>query len=397
MNSARTGFRLIVARTELLSVLLVMAWQLACMLPVRAQSSTSRVHDSAGVLITENTGMRTVRVAFRLGARPTLDLGGLHETAALEFSPTSDWLTAVRLSDGGVVVADAPQLKFFSPQGKLVRAVGQSGGGPQEFKTIEALCRTAGDSIIALDDVLRKAVVYSSTGAFVRSVRVPGEVERTPCLSDGTLVVRTASTVSLDGRSRAGEYSTMRSDGTGVTSLGSWPRSLDLLFDTRVGVVAGVEEIFVADPTADWIGVYGRDGRLRRVIKTGEQRMPLSAADIARALHDRHPTGYTTKTEIQARDRVLSYPRPAFMPYYYRMLVDDSSRIWLVLRSNRGEPQTWIGYDHEGRLIGKLLITVPTEASWPRMVAIRGNEAVVRYLDDDGAAHLAFYPIVRIP
>ncbi len=364
---------------------------------VRAQVGAATGRDSAGVLVVENPPMGGARIAFRFDKLAQLDLGGLQDNENLEFKASNPNLTAVRLAGGGVVVADQSTLKFFGARGELLRVVGRSGGGPGEFVSMEALCRIHGDSVVVYDNTQRRFTVYSSRGEIARVTVVPGTVGQFPCFADGAALVRGGVEPGVSGRGGLVKYVIIMGDGGRILPLGYFPDDMFGLITKWVSVVTRENETYVGDPTVDRIGVYGRDGKLKKIVKTGERPTPVSDADIQEAIRSATPRGLATKSEGAFRNRLLAMPRSAVMPTYDRMFVDDSSRMWVRLPPHVGQLETWVVFGRDSHLQGKMLINYPANATFRRLVRVAGNEGIVRYLDDDGAAHLAFIRILRVP
>jgi hypothetical protein len=84
------------------------------------------------VAIVENIGTPATRF---LEPTPIVNLGGSSVDPDNQFFNV---LTAVRLSDGRLIVVDAGShnVKWYSPDGSLIASTGGRGGGPGEFLRI---------------------------------------------------------------------------------------------------------------------------------------------------------------------------------------------------------------------------------------------------------------------
>ncbi len=78
---------------------------------------------------------------------------------------------AVRLSDGGIVVAHGStgELLYFSSTGELIQTVGGKGDGPGEFRAMDLLAVLSGDSLLVLDMGLQRLSLFDPTGLFTAS------------------------------------------------------------------------------------------------------------------------------------------------------------------------------------------------------------------------------------
>lgn len=241
------------------------------------------VRDSAGVQIVEHGPVGGAPPAFRLG-EPTLVLGGVRERLEEEFAPRHPWTSAVRLSDGSIVVNDAVQLKFFDAAGTLRRAVGRKGRGPGEFRSVRELCVLPGDTLLAIEYSADRLSYWGPDGTHLRTERAPGRLPFGPCFADGTLLLQTRTTKEAMRAEAAGErthpYARVRRDGTPVAELGRLPASdyRSLLF-REVSVVAGGDVVHVADARSYEVRTLGADGRLVRILRAAEPPVPYTDAE----------------------------------------------------------------------------------------------------------------------
>lgn len=126
---------------------------------------------------------------WSIEAQPILDIGDEVDGSV---ESAGDVIGATRMDDGGIIVADraSSSLKFFSPQGQLIRSVGRKGHGPGEFAQMATMLR-CGDSLYVFDAGIRKYAVYSLNGEWSRqfALATPGAREvpyRPVCNAHGT-------------------------------------------------------------------------------------------------------------------------------------------------------------------------------------------------------------------
>lgn len=76
---------------------------------------------------------------------------------------------AVRLPDGGVAVANAGsgEIRFFDASGRFLRASGRRGDGPGEWRGPDRVRLLDGDTLLVLDDRLRREGRVSTDGRFL--------------------------------------------------------------------------------------------------------------------------------------------------------------------------------------------------------------------------------------
>lgn len=103
--------------------------------------------------------------AWPVSAEPVLEIGVLSGEEPYQFDRVTG---AVRLPDGGVVVTDAGsgQVRFFDAQGRFVRAQGSKGQGPGEWSGPDRVRALGGDSLLVLDNNLRRQGILGLDGTY---------------------------------------------------------------------------------------------------------------------------------------------------------------------------------------------------------------------------------------
>ncbi|HLA88803.1 MAG TPA: 6-bladed beta-propeller [Gemmatimonadaceae bacterium] len=359
----------------------------------RPRAST---RDSSGVRIVEYRNIRSALSAFQVADSPFLDLGGLRSDPNDEFNPGHPFLSAVRLSDGRIVVADWARLMFFDSSGTLVRSVGRQGTGPGEFTQLGKICRLPGDTLLAIDWSVRRVSLWDSTGKLVRAFARVGQVAVESCFPDGTLVLPDLSGKHLPApdsspgpKALAGtvNYLRIRPEGAVVQSLGPHPRS-EMVGGTvyTVRVIAGSNRFYVGDPHRYELRVFDMNSSLRLIVRVTD---PLPEEEM-RSIQP--PRGARVGADDRAgmrppRSRVT---RPAFGD----IRVDPAGRIWVQSYEPR---HRWIVWDSLGTLLGKIEpeLKVPG-GRHPSLVGAETNHVVFREWDADNAVHLRFYRITPI-
>lgn len=130
---------------------------------------------------------------------PLLEIGTV--TGASEYLFT-DVVAAVRLSNGDIVVAEraASELRGYDAAGNFQWRAGRDGEGPGEFRSLDFVGTTGGDSLVTYDGRLLRAQLFDPRGRLARTYRVAiaeGEATGRGALADkavgvvdGLLVVR---------------------------------------------------------------------------------------------------------------------------------------------------------------------------------------------------------------
>lgn len=156
--------------------------------------------DSAGIPIaTAVEPLWGAGEGWTVEPEPLLEIGTV--TGAPEYMFT-DVVAPVRLSNGDIVVAEraASELRSYDAAGNFQWRAGRSGEGPGEFRSLDFVGTTAGDSLVTYDGALLRAQLFDPQGRMERSYRVAiseGEVAGRATMADkavgvveGLLVVR---------------------------------------------------------------------------------------------------------------------------------------------------------------------------------------------------------------
>lgn len=109
--------------------------------------------------------------------------------------------SSIRLPDGRIVVGDigSHQLRFYSADGRYLRAAGRRGGGPGEFSGPITILRLGTAGIEVYDVTTRRVSVFDTAGTFVTSHEVestgPGNFPLTSWLYGRSWITGPADTM----------------------------------------------------------------------------------------------------------------------------------------------------------------------------------------------------------
>ena len=156
--------------------------------------------DSAGIAIaTAVEPLWGPGEGWTVEPEPLLEIGTV--TGASEYLFT-DVVAAVRLGNGDIVVADrgASELRSYDAAGNFQWRAGRDGEGPGEFRSLDFVGTTVGDSLVTYDGRLLRAQLFDPGGRLARTYRVaisegeaPGRgvlADKAVGVVDGLLVVR---------------------------------------------------------------------------------------------------------------------------------------------------------------------------------------------------------------
>lgn len=389
------------------------SWSLAALLVSACGDSRAAPafleRDSAGISIVESAepawGSEN---GWTVAAAPALDLGVAAGDPEFEFVTI---LGLARLPNGNVLVANrgTRELRFFSPTGEFVRAVGRDGEGPGEFRNFFGAYRYGSDSLIVWDYRLFRWTVFDTAGAFGRIIRPAYPVMNPRALrplENGALLLADTWIEDMsDHRVDHQRILRVSANGEHADSLGAY-RSREM-FSSREGAPVAMGRIFgatlVHGATADGyvIGFAGEyellehdeAGRLRRRIRwQGEDRV-VTSADVEAYRADFRENRAGDDEISQAFLRLLDdVPAADLFPAYSQLVMDTDGNFWLAAyeRPNREGPPLWTVIDSAGRWLGEVALPENLEV-WEI-----GADYVLGVFDDElGVEHVRKYRLIK--
>lgn len=350
------------------------------------------VRDSAGITIVENVVADSS--AWRwwpVRSVPEVEIGTVDGEG-----PTSlhRVVGVVRLSDGRVAVANggSSEIRLFDAAGGHVGTLGRAGGGPGEFQALTALLRGPGDSLLAWDVRLRRVTVFGPDGGYARDLQLMAD--GTPLTLVGTLAggrllgsqsIFDNVTEASSGLQRPplavaafdaagvrttefgrhpGEERTIRI-GDGIIQIGLPP------FARRTQVAGNGDQVIVATQDRGELLVYGLDGGLTRIVRTGVTPGPVTDADLAAHI-TRVTADMAPDQQAVVRGGLEAMPRVASRPAHGPLVVADNGDIWL---SDFPDPATqhadWTVFDADGVAVAR--VRLPEGF---RLFAVEGDRLV---------------------
>jgi len=362
------------------------------------------VRDSAGIEIVENTAPALSTPAWTISAEPEVAIGVLDGEPNYQLYQVG---TVMRLADGRIVVANGGthQVRFYGPDGRFIRSIGNKGAGPGEFEALNRVGRYGSDSLMVYDWRHRRISVFDTAGTFARSFMVQLSAGEYPAsvspLPDGRLLVSTGS--SFTPQSQSGlhrdsiTYYVLSSTGTVLDTLGRFPgweswvqtgdRSVSVTSRAfgRGGYVVPVEDFFYAADNDRWeIRLHRLDDQsVVRIIRLAHTPVAVTPDDIER---------YRQERAIQER-MLADMPYPETYPVFASFMVDHLNHLWVAHYRRPGEVERrWYVFDSDGRL----LFEIETPAGL--VVTEIGRDYLVgTHRDDLDVEHVLLYGLDRRP
>lgn len=342
---------------------------------------TAIITDSAGVSIVESREAAWEEGdEWRLDTVPAVTIGGEEEgEPAYDLLQVSD---VVRLGNGSIALINngTSDIRLYDAAGRHVRTVGRAGDGPGEFRAMETLDRSAGDTLHTYDYLLRRLSTIAPDGAFLGSKPLRAGVEGAflqplARLPDGSWA-STAQVFSADGEAGVRRDSlTVLRISAGFDSIadtiGRFPATEMYIsrggeganrfvtfslvpFGLSTRVAAGGGRIYVGNPERYLIQVFGANGTLERSIRRSVEREPVAEGDVAR-LREHELAEADPRFKPQVESKWANAPIAQLKPAFARMTADSEGALWVEApRVLEGDPGHADVFDAQGRLLGRI-------------------------------------------
>jgi hypothetical protein len=373
------------------------------------------VRDSAGVTIVENSDPQWAEgEGWRVSAEPSLDIGVVEGDSVYQlFRVTGALMTSV----GGVLVANSGngEIRFFDSDGVFQRSTGRKGGGPGEFEDLMWILRTRGDSLMAYDWRYRRVSILSPQGDFVRSFELDilatagGFPVLSESFSDGHLLLAAEMTFASgevpQGTQRdSALYYILDPEGDLQQNLGAFPGGESFnkmegetwfgggLVFGRFGQAAVAGDGFYYGASDRYeVGYYGRNRRLRRLIRAQHENLQVTQEDIDRYVTRALETARDEEQRQVRRTLFESMPFPDRMPAYSDFEVDADENLWVEEYRRPGDDQPrWRVFDPDGVWLGT--VEVPPGL---RIYEIGTDYLLGRWDDELGVEHIRVHSLAK--
>ena len=379
-------------------------------------AATQSIRDSAGItIVTNQVPVWPSAKALRLGQAPNLVIGTVPEGPYL----LDQVRTALRLSDGRIVIADggSTELRFYDSEGTFIRTAGRAGEGPGDFRRFYSVTRLPGDTLAVIEP--REVTYFSPDGQYQRTLPNPDWVPAFGGLvlalfPDGSRIVMTG--IRPTPRTRGDRWV----EATPVLLAG--PANDPLV---AIGTLKAYEFAMDESPGPPWLGAvaafagglsafyygypaeysvrqYSAKGRLLRIVRREWDPRPITEAD-----KDAHTKAWGerwVRTDgSEASNELADHRNDPFartLPAFSQMLVDGHGRLWIreahladaawagQLNTMPVVPSTWSVFDSRG---GWLCDVVMPARFLPRDI---GRDYILGIeLGTDDIQTVALYPL----
>lgn len=347
--------------------------------------------DSAGIEIVLNRADGAVVPVFAtLGDSASLRVGAVEGRPEEVFGVITDVLP---LSDGSVAVLDgqAAEVRVFDSTGTYRASFGAKGRGPGELDRPSVMALLPGDTLAVYDPRPMRITRFGPDGALGRITTLQdtrSRVTTAAFLPDGRLLGQSRWLSPEQGRLPGPEPSLVRDTVvlTVFTTLGAVADTIDVVPGRetvtsieqsgqsisvfRRTAAFGRTNVFAVHSDGIWSSANDRfdlrlydaaSARLLRIVRAPGLERPTTDA-LAETVRSRaFEEAETPAVRSQTETWYALSPRPATLPAYERLVVDDRGRLWASAWSTPGSVPRWWVFDRSGVLLGS--VDVPSGAT----------------------------------
>jgi hypothetical protein len=339
----------------------------SCSPDARGRDASFTVTDSAGVQIVVHARPAAVD---SVADAPLLSIGREGDPSYEFFRVTA----VLGLANGNMVVANGgtSELRFYDQSGALVRTVGASGEGPQEFGSLNAVWLLPHDSLAVIDTRRRRWVLVDAGGGFHREQSLATTLALSPqpagialcfppiaagLLADRSLVVRgTACAPSAGATERRPMGFPLyvvkggRMDTLGTYNFGDvWvnegaadprQRFVPVPFPAAARIAVGRDRIYATSGAQYQVDVYAPDGRLVRILRESRQPSPIPQPEVSKYRAEQEAAGRPLPTRLEFPER---------FPAYRALILSTEGDLWAQhYAPPDSEHQTWAVFSADG-------------------------------------------------
>ncbi len=141
-----------------------------------ASGPAVEVRDSSGVTIVENSGgIGPDGGGWVVNPDPGLSIGTFQGDSLYQLFEVQG---AVRLSDGRIVLANAGsgEIRVYGDDGRFLAAHGRKGEGPGEFQNPVLVGSLGGDTLVVVDQDLRRISLVGPDEGFLQAIRISDDI-----------------------------------------------------------------------------------------------------------------------------------------------------------------------------------------------------------------------------
>ena len=398
--------------TPLIAVLAFLG-SLGCGSP-EGRGPQTEVRDSAGITIVENFGeLGPDGGGWIVASEPTLSIGTFQGDPIYQLFQVEG---ARRLQDGRIAVANAGsgEIRVFDSEGRFQAAHGRKGEGPGEFESPTLVGTLGGDTLVVVDDQLRRISLVHPQEGFLESTRVSDDLgggaypqgmfaDRTVVMGGGFYFSSAGGIELSSGFSRrVTNYQSADLDGELVTDFGEFPGSEFFMqvqdqgggsismmarlipFGKHAMHTVGPERFYYASGDHWEIQAFDPAGELQRIIRLARDPMPVRSEDLEAQIQEEISQSDDASEAPGIRAGFEEMPVPEVMPAFAGLHADVLGYLWVeVYRRPGDDTPAFDILDPDGALVGHATLPPGSEVleiGRDYILALQRDELEVEYL-----------------
>lgn len=371
----------------------------------------------------EDAPVWTDETAWRLSEQPRLTISPGDPRQRAEGKPL-DPVSVFRLRDGHYAVSDGKMhgwhaILIYDANGQFLQQLGRKGGGPAEFMHHSQWAgRWRGDSIAGYDENLKRIQIWSPTGEFARTLKLPPQdMGRSFFMSSGNAVIARIDPETWGRRGRfEGMYQLYGPDGEFIRQLMSITLAEEEVRSDPAAPNFALNRIFATGQhrwyAGEWndfrIDVYDTSGVKLHTLERNSPRRDFPDADREAAIRNRlrfagmgpeaAPGEIMSDLEKDLRRRARW---PKSVPAFQGIIEDDAGNAWVqhyyslsapTVEPSDGRTRTWSVFDPDGRFLGE--VVTPPRFS---VSSITADQVLGFWSDEYDVKHVRVYDLRKPP
>jgi len=318
---------------------------------------------------------------------PTLSIGTFQGDSIYQLFQVEG---AKRLQDGRIAVANSGsgEIRIFDGEGRFLVAHGRKGEGPGEFERPALVGVLSGDTLVVVDNQLRRISLVHPEEGFLESIRISddlgGGAYPRGMLADRTVVMgggfyfSSAGTVQLSSgfSRRPTNYQSAGLNGELVTDFGEFPGSEFFMqvqsqsggaismsarlipFGKHAMQAVGPNRFYYASGDLWEIQAYDSAGDLRRLIRLAPDPVPVRSEDLEAQIRDEIAEASDPSQAPEIRAGFEEMPVPDFMPAFAGLHADVGGYLWVERYRRPGDDTPVFDIlDPDGALVGRISLS----------------------------------------
>lgn len=342
------------------------------------------VSDSSGVRITQVPPLEVWPNAGAVGVDPVAVFGGTAAGELGEFVGGSYWFPVAHLRDGSRVIGDRNRIVRFRGDGSFAGVQGRSGEGPGEYRDIRSLCAIGQDSLLVVDDGLRRATLIGSWGETPTVVlAISREVPPGACSSGrAAVLIPGEREVGIAGSPPRAPMRLTALNGETLAVYQRMPQPYYGDFEAEPSFGFFGDTLVVTDGWHPTVSIYRPDGTLAREIRIQSTRQRSTPGEQGAGAVESPASGGAVGAAARKQLK--------WRPEYSRMVVGTDGKIWLLTKRKRSADSEWHVMRGDGTPVG--VVDFPDQLH-ARLLGVRGDTVVVVSERTDQLPEIREYPV----